>query len=136
VPIALEDVATANRAALRDAFEAAYREHFGAIMPRLAIEAVSWSAAVATEPPPASRAEAARPAPAPQPLGWRRLLDPASGETVDAALYRRAALPLGARIDGPAVIVEDQTSTVIPSACGASIDGLGCIVVERKETSA
>ena len=35
------------------------------------------------------------------------------------SLFVRAALPQGARVTGPAVIVEDGTSTIVPSGYAA-----------------
>ena len=48
------------------------------------------------------------------PIGRCRMIETTSGEAVDAALFVRAALPRGARVTGPAVIVEDGTSTIVP----------------------
>ena len=56
-----------------------------------------------------------------------------SGETVAAALFRRAALITGVRVTGPAVIVEDGTSTIVPTGYGAHIGGDGSIVIEEIE---
>ena len=38
----------------------------------------------------------------------------------------------GCRVEGPAIIVEDDTSTVVSPSFDASINGLGYIVLERK----
>ena len=43
----------------------------------------------------------------------RQLFDPASGAFIDTPVYRRADLAPGAAIKGPAVITEDDTSTVV-----------------------
>jgi N-methylhydantoinase A len=58
--------------------------------------------------------------------------DPATGESVDIALYERKHLPAGAVLDGPALIVEDETTTLVTAAFGATINGLGHIVMTRK----
>ncbi len=73
---------------------------------------------------------------APPPFGRRRLLDPASGDAVEAALYRRAALAPGMRFAGPAIIVEAQTSTVVPPGFEASVNAAGCIVLDRNTGNA
>jgi hypothetical protein len=44
------------------------------------------------------------------------MVDTASGELVEAALFVRADLPRGARIAGPAVIVEDGNRRSCPAA--------------------
>jgi N-methylhydantoinase A len=38
----------------------------------------------------------------------------------------------GARIAGPALIAEDETTTFISASFDAHIDGSGCIVMEQK----
>ena len=62
------------------------------------------------------------------------MFDPASGETVTAMLYRRDALSSGSVLDGPAVISEDETSTVVPPNYRARLNGLGEIELLRKES--
>ncbi|HEY7576286.1 MAG TPA: hypothetical protein VH855_01715, partial [Acetobacteraceae bacterium] len=60
-----------------------------------------------------------------------RLFETASGELVDAAVYQRAPLPIGACMVGPCVIVEDGTSTIVPTGYQASIGAAGEIVIEE-----
>ena len=38
----------------------------------------------------------------------------------------------GARVPGPAIIAEDETSTFITASFDARIDAAGCIVMERR----
>ena len=76
------------------------------------------------DPPPAAEAPRVR--------GARPVLDPGSGRVVEAALYRRQDFSAGARIDGPALIVESDTTTVVSAAFSASVDALGAIVMERR----
>ncbi len=61
------------------------------------------------------------------------MIETASGEAIDAALFVRAALPRGAGVTGPAVIVEDGTSTIVPSGYVARINAGDDIVVEEIE---
>ena len=43
------------------------------------------------------------------------------------------AKPAGARLSGPAIIAEQETSTFVTENFDAWIDGLGAIVMERKD---
>ena len=61
------------------------------------------------------------------------MLDPGTGETVEAAVYRRAEFAPGASVDGPALIVETDTTAVVSTAFAASVDALGTIVMERRK---
>ena len=58
-------------------------------------------------------------------------MDPGTGAEVEAAIHDRAALPPGARIQGPAVIVEAETSTLVPQGFQAGPNAAGHIVIER-----
>jgi N-methylhydantoinase A/oxoprolinase/acetone carboxylase beta subunit len=64
------------------------------------------------------------------------LLDPATGATTDAPVYLRSDLPRGTRLDGPALITEDQTTTVVTAGWRAEIDAQGSIVLNRRERTA
>ena len=63
--------------------------------------------------------------------GNRKVYDPAAGGLTDAALYWRFDLAPGATLDGPAVIAEDETSTVVPTGFTATIDAGLAIVLTR-----
>jgi N-methylhydantoinase A len=84
---------------------------------------------VVPEPEPVPEATAQS---APTPRGLREVFDSATEETVEAPVYDRADLAPGCRIAGPALIVEDQTTTVVSSSFEASVNSLGYIVLTRK----
>jgi len=116
---------------LREAFEAAYTALFGRVIPRLEVEALTWSLALAASRPlPQPVADPPQIA-APPPTARRRLTDPATGDTEEAALYDRAALSPGARLEGPALIAEDGTTTVVPRGFSARVNALRQLVLEE-----
>jgi N-methylhydantoinase A len=121
---------------IRDAFEAAYQATYGRIIPNLDLELVSWAVEVSAVSEAPATADAAGTAPAPEPYATRDLLDTGTGQRVQAAAYRREALEPGCRVAGPAIIVEDDTSTVISPSFDATVNGLGYIVLERKQGEA
>jgi N-methylhydantoinase A len=55
-------------------------------------------------------------------LGERRAY---FGGEVATAVYERARLPIGARIDGPAIVEQLDTTTVIPPGVTALVDDAG-----------
>jgi N-methylhydantoinase A len=61
------------------------------------------------------------------------IIETTSGEAVDASVFVRTTLPKGARIAGPAVIVEDGTSTIVPTGHTAYINAGDDIVIEEIE---
>ncbi|WP_198377005.1 hydantoinase/oxoprolinase family protein [Neoroseomonas rubea] len=117
--------------AFRAAFEATYHALYGRTIPRLEIEALTWTLALAETKPLPARIADPPDAPAPPPTGMRRIVDPGTGGVVEAAIHDRATLPPGARITGPAVIVEAETSTLVPAGFRAGPNAAGHILIER-----
>jgi N-methylhydantoinase A len=58
------------------------------------------------------------------------MIDPASGETTDAAVYARAMLGAGVHLTGPAIIVEAGTSTIVPPGFSARVGAAGELLIE------
>jgi N-methylhydantoinase A len=119
--------------ALRAAFDATYTRVYGRVIPRLEVEAVTWTLSLA-EPHDLPAQQALPPdAGMAVPTGRSRIVETASGETVDASVFVRGSLPKGAHLTGPAVIVEDGTSTIVPSGYIARIGAGDDIVIEEIE---
>ncbi|HUD85738.1 MAG TPA: hydantoinase/oxoprolinase family protein [Xanthobacteraceae bacterium] len=122
----------ADRAAIKDLFEEAYRRLYSRPVPGVEIEILSWVISVAA-PAEGELAIAVPTAPTePKPRSHRRVFDPHSGEWQDVPIYWRHDLAPGARIVGPAVIAESDTSTVISSLFDAAIDRFGYIELIRR----
>jgi N-methylhydantoinase A len=123
----------ADRSTLVELFEAAYRRLYSRSIPGVEIEILSWVLALSA--PAEGRLAAAAPeAPAePKPLSRRAVFDPDSGEFIETPVYWRADLARGARIKGPAVIAEDETSTVVSADFDARIDRFGYIELTARE---
>ncbi|WP_188967641.1 hydantoinase/oxoprolinase family protein [Neoroseomonas lacus] len=117
--------------AFRTAFEATYHALYGRIIPKLEIEVLTWTLSLTEAKPLPARIPDAPPAAAPPPAGTRRIIDPGTGGPVDAAIYNRATLLPGARISGPAVIVEAETSTLVPDGFTAGPNAAGHLLIER-----
>jgi N-methylhydantoinase A len=132
VPVPARRLEAGDGAGLRAAYEAAYRAKYGRLVDGVDIEVVSWivtvSATIAA--PVAVMGETGGTAEA---TGTRALFDAETGESTEVAVYERDALGIGAVLDGPAVIAEKQTTTVVPAHFAARIDGAGNIVLERRE---
>lgn len=119
----------------RAAFETAYTALFGRTIPKLDMEVVSWTlraTAIGSAEPAAPASAVATSTPAP--FGTRRVYDRALEMLSDVPVYRRTDLVPGARIDGPAVITEDATTTIVGAAFVASIDADGAIRLRRETT--
>ena len=115
---------------LRTAFDTTYTTLFGRIIPRLEIEVVTWTLALEqhqARPDPSTLPVEKGPA---RPIGTRRMVEAESGDTVIAQVHDRRTLSPGVTVTGPAVILEDGTTTVIPSGRLARIGADSEIVIE------
>ena len=132
VPLPVRSFGDGDKPPLLEAFEAAYRALYSRAIPGVDVEILSWVTVVSA--PLDVRIETPLPtAPGtPQPLARRQLFDPVAGEFLEVPFYRREALRPGWIIPGPAVIEEDETSTVVSPAFAARIDGFGYIELTRR----
>jgi 5-oxoprolinase (ATP-hydrolysing) len=117
-------------AAVRQAFEAAYRQRFAFLMPDrgLVIEAVSVEAVGAGERFEVEAAGDEPAAYAPTPEASVRMH---SGHWLDAGLYLRESLQAGAVIDGPAIVAEANATTVVEPGWQARLTRAGPIELRR-----
>jgi N-methylhydantoinase A len=120
-----------SESAFRTAFEATYRALYGRTIPKLEIEVLTWTLSLAEAKPLPARIPDPPDAAAPAPSATRRIMDPGVRQLVDASIYDRTSLAPGARIKGPAVIVEAETSTLVPEGFRAGPNAAGHILIER-----
>jgi len=107
-------------------FTKAYEEFFGRAIEDLTIEAVSWAVRVSSvqERPDPVDLVAVPESSAPS-SATRSMYDPATDARRDAVVIHRSALTAGEGVPGPAVIIEDQTTTVLGAhhLCTMQTDG-------------
>ncbi|HEY4470897.1 MAG TPA: hydantoinase/oxoprolinase family protein [Stellaceae bacterium] len=117
---------------LRDAFESEYRRLYSRVIPGVEVEILSWVMLLSAPVP--AETETAVPAAepySPSPASLRSVFDPETGEFVEVAIHERRNLKPGAFIPGPAIITEDETSTVVSRLFEARLDTLGYIELLR-----
>ncbi len=112
-------------------FETAYTSQFGRTVPEMEIEVINWAVVVRTTPPPPGEIGEGSDERQPLPSSTRTLRIGDQGAPIDAGVFERSRLTRGDRIDGPALIVEPQTTTFVSSAFSARIDLAGNIVMSR-----
>ena len=136
IPIRLQEAELDSHSSdrLMISFEGEYQRLYGRTIPNLEIEILTWSVLISTrEVDNVFLREGNTKCYAPEPIKTRRLIDAESGEFDNAAVYDRLSLTPGAKIEGPAIIMESDTATVITKRYqGQVIDG-GYIVLERKK---
>jgi N-methylhydantoinase A len=122
-----------DAALLLAAFEAAYRALYSRVIPGVEVEILSWVLLLSGPAPHAEGvARSDPPQSYPAPARRRAVFDPDSADFIEVAIHERAALVPGAVVPGPAVIVEDETSTVVGRLFDARIDALGYIELTRR----
>jgi N-methylhydantoinase A len=122
-----------DRGHLTELFEAAYRRLYSRAIPGVDVEILSWVVSVSAP----AEGSLATPTPVkpyePKPRSRRKVFDPNTGEFLEVPIYWRPDLTPGARIKGPAVIAEDETSAVLSPLFDAEVDGFGYIALTRRK---
>jgi N-methylhydantoinase A len=117
---------------LAELFEREYMALYGRVIPGVGAEILTWTLTVSTSQPArkcqGQRSGETRSA---EPAGYRAVFDTDLACMVDVPTYDRADLKEADRIDGPALIVEDQTTTVVPAGFAARVDPHLYLVIER-----
>ena len=151
VPLPVRTLKATDREILADAFDAEYARLFSRTLPDQEREILSWTLTVtARREPAAPSAQGRAAAPSstadvtvlleappeegsrPESLVRRRLFDAMRADYVTAATYRRGELARDAAVTGPAVVVEEQTATVVPDGFQVVVNRLGYLVLERR----
>jgi N-methylhydantoinase A len=110
---------------LREAFESRYERQYGMRIAGVALEFLTWTVSASAQAPALpARPHAPEPTPA-QAQAQRQVFDAHTGQWLMHPVYARTALAVGAWLDGPALVAEEQTTTVVPQGWRASLDGLG-----------
>lgn len=134
VPLPSAPLHSGDAEKLCAAYDTAYLEQFGRIIPNLEIEIMSWSVAVSTLPPAVERLPETQPFTEVKSAASKLLFDFEQGAALAASIYHRSDLRPGAAMSGPALIVEAETTTVVPPGWRAAVNGLGYIVLEKEST--
>jgi N-methylhydantoinase A len=125
------DFTTASRETLIKLYEEGYAATFGRTIPGLTVEIMNWTLRLAAEQPPVPKCP---PQPADKPArarGRRAVYDPADQDMKDVSVYHRTDLSIGSYVPGPAVIAEDETTTIVPKSFAARLSPIGAILLEK-----
>jgi N-methylhydantoinase A len=119
-------------AEITDGFEAAYRALYSRTPMGVPIEALNWrlvvsgpAPRVSMSGPDAGRASGTRPIKTTRPAYF-----PEAGGYVETPVYDRYGLPPGMRFDGPAIIEERESTTVVGPGARISVDPRLTLIAE------
>ena len=133
VPVPEGRMGAAEVAALRARFDAEYARIYDRPVPNSDVEVLSFAVTLATAAAPTEPVADPPERAAPAPAGSRAVRDTASGKIADWAVYERSALPPGAVLQGPAIVAEAETSTLVGPGWRARIDGFGSLDLTREQ---
>jgi N-methylhydantoinase A len=133
VQLPVREFSAADKATLTQVFETAYRRLYSRPIPGIEIEILSWVLTLSAPSEGELAKSVATKSHKPKPDGHRPVFDPGTGEFLEVPIFWRPDLEPGAELTGPAVIAEDETSTVISPLFGARIDRFGYIELIRRE---
>lgn len=138
IPVAVPDrtFGPEDAALIVDAFRDSYARFFGRPidgLDGLEIEIVTWSVKVQDERPAPARHVLLAGSRVVRPVSTRPIFDPASGSALVSGVVSREDLAPDDRIEGPAVIVESETATIVSSLFDAVMQADGSILLVAKE---
>jgi N-methylhydantoinase A len=131
--VPLGALSTASKAAITAGFEAAYRTLYRRTPLGVAIEALNWRVVVSGPVPEltmSTGADGAASASVPMTKGTRRAYFPEAQGFVDTPVYDRYALRPGASLEGPAIIEERESTTVVGPGAHIRVDQALSLVLE------
>jgi N-methylhydantoinase A len=133
VPLPVRAYSEDDAAVFHAAFEQEYRRLYSRVIPGVEVEVLSWVLLLSAPVPGETTTAPSLPNPyTPKPARQRPVFDPETGEFSEVAIHERRDLSPGAAIPGPAVIVEDETSTVVTRLFDARINAFGYIQLTRR----
>ncbi len=127
------DMANSDILPLTAAFEEEYRKQFSRPVPGMKIEILNWSVRVATKDdgvPPAPPMSSRKAYTATQ---TRPVICDVDGTEKNAAFVARADLAPGDELQGPALIHEPQTTTLVSVDFRAQVDASGNLILTRNQ---
>jgi N-methylhydantoinase A len=129
------DAWPASAADISAHFDAEYERIYGLTIPDIGVEAVTWrlSAFAPTDDVEPIAPLAASGAAVPR--GSRPVRFNRAGEATDVPVYRRDALGPGARFDGPAIVEERETTSVIRPGWSVEVAADGSLLATRADRS-
>ncbi|MEY8842342.1 hydantoinase/oxoprolinase family protein, partial [Cribrihabitans sp. XS_ASV171] len=138
IPVDLTDAQAADPEGqtLLKLFEAEYTKLFGRAVEAMEVEVTVWSVNAYTDPATSAPATPVAEETDAAPSGRRALFDPGLGQRVEAAVVDRDAMAPGARVEGPAVVTETETTVVLPSSRRIIALSDGCLDIRVKGETA
>ena len=133
VPLTVQHITKPDTAAYKACFEREYEQLFARTVAGMEIEITVWSVNAYTEPPEVRPVQQQGHQKTLETTNTRPLFDPALSTFVNATVAQRDAVKDTTQVIGPAMLMEDETTIIVPSSRDAVACGDGTIVVFAKQ---
>jgi N-methylhydantoinase A len=134
LPVTLDEQTTGITSAIvQKAFEAAYARAFSRLLPGIPVRIVNLRTTASGRRPPFDLAALA-PGPDASLAAARRGTRPVwfDGGWHDTTIWDRLSLPVGATIEGPAILEQPDATTVVDPGLAARVDDFGNLIIARR----
>ncbi len=116
-------------------FEEQYSKLFGQPVIGMEIEIIVWSVNAYTASPPIETVPDVIKTQVIKSQQSRSFFDTALGQRLNAHVYQRQHLNIGDSLDGPALICEDETTTIVPTSRTAQKMADECLYIKKLDNS-
>ncbi|PYM36510.1 MAG: methylhydantoinase [Candidatus Rokuibacteriota bacterium] len=128
VPAGALDAAALGK--VRAGFDEVYAARYGYASPREPVEIVTWTLSAIGGSPRIALAKAATRGGDGARKGSRRAWFPETRGWTETPVWDRYALAAGTRVEGPAIVEERESTTVLPPGAAATVDDYASLIVE------
>ncbi|HEY6967122.1 MAG TPA: hydantoinase/oxoprolinase family protein [Burkholderiales bacterium] len=132
VPLPAGPLKPAHAKRLRADYERRYERQFGLRIADVPVEFLTWSVNVSTALPKDARLGSSTGNSKPIAKLRRTVFDPVSGKVESLPLHLRKEFAPGARLAGPALVAEPQTTTLVPRGWRCRVTAAGHLLLEKR----
>jgi N-methylhydantoinase A len=133
VPLPERKLKAADAKSLRAGYEKRYEAQFGLRIADVPVEFLTWSIGVSAVSAVSSRSKPVKEKRTANSKEKKNVFDPVRGRIENIPSYRRGELAPGTRLAGPALVVEPQTTTLVPRGWRCKVTGAGHLLLENLE---
>ena len=133
VSLPIRKLTSSDAVLLKETFDVYYARQYGRTIPGIDIEVLSWTVTVSCPVEVSQRLTKADSLIAAEPLGHREVVETTNGTLEQFSVYARSGLKPGMKIKGPALITEEETTTLVSSNFDAFINSIGYIVLNWRD---
>ncbi len=132
VPIAKDELTPNDGKTLFNAFETEYKKLFGRTIPNLNVEAMTWSLTLGTDRTLPQLQSSIKTYSTIESKQFQKVFNTKKNKFENIPVFNREDLTAGQKIEGPALIIEDETSTYLSDLFIGYINNLNYIELIAK----